>query len=117
MLVVVRLLNLFTVYKDLPHPPAGYVALPLNEVSAPLTRKHKHVTYAYRSADGSNYNILYPSLGKAGMPYARSVASEHPLPPSFLPDAGLVFDLLLKRDKFTPHPGGSYFLSRRCVSS
>ncbi|EMD30779.1 hypothetical protein CERSUDRAFT_78625 [Gelatoporia subvermispora B] len=28
------------------------------------------------------------------------------MPKSFLPDAGLVFDMLLKRDKFVPHPGG-----------
>lgn len=41
----------------------------------------------------------------AGTPYARSVPSTHPLPPSFLPDAGLVFDTLLKRDEFVPHPG------------
>ena len=49
---------------------------------------------------------MLPNLGQAGQPYARSVPSTHPLPPSFLPDPSLVFDVLLKRDKFTPHPGG-----------
>lgn len=38
-------------------------------------------------------------MGKAGMPYARSVQQTHPLPRNTLPDAGLVFDTLLKRDE------------------
>ena len=94
------------VYKDLPHPPAGYVGLPGTVSSTAPKRTHKQVSYAYRSADGSNYNVMLPNLGQAGQPYARSVPSTHPLPPSFLPDPSLVFDVLLKRDKFTPHPGG-----------
>ncbi|KAI0338309.1 heme peroxidase [Trametopsis cervina] len=92
-------------YKDLPHPPVGYLSLPTSRVD-PTNRKHMHVTYVYRSADGSDYNVMMPNIGRAQMPYARSVPSRHPLPPQFLPDAGLVFDVLLKRDKFTPHPGG-----------
>jgi linoleate 10R-lipoxygenase len=92
-------------YKDLPHPPSSYLAIPSAEQSsicAPL----KGVKYAYRSADGSNYNILYPSMGKAGTPYARSVPSTGTNLLSNLPDPSLVFDTLLKRDKFVPHPGG-----------
>lgn len=33
------------------------------------------------------------------MPYARSVQQTHPLPRNTLPDAGLVFDTLLRRDE------------------
>lgn len=38
-------------------------------------------------------------MGKAGQPYARSVQQTHPIPRNLLPDAGLVFDTLLKREK------------------
>jgi hypothetical protein len=38
-------------------------------------------------------------MGKASLPYARSVQQTHPLPRNMLPDAGLVFDSLLKRKK------------------
>ncbi|KAK6992254.1 heme peroxidase [Favolaschia claudopus] len=62
--------------------------------------------YAWRSADGSNNNVNVPELGRAGTPYARSVQQTHPLAKHELPDAGLVFDTLLKRDGFVNHPGG-----------
>ncbi|KAF7356580.1 Heme peroxidase [Mycena venus] len=62
--------------------------------------------YAWRSADGSNNNVNVPEMGKAGTPYARSVQQTHPLPKHELPDAGLVFDTLLKRDGFVKHPAG-----------
>lgn len=99
----------FSVYKDLPHPPSGYLSLPpVSSPSVPLVQPptQGYVKYAYRSADGSNYNTLFPNLGKAGMPYARSVPSTTIPPRSALPDAGLLFDTLLKRDKFVEHPGG-----------
>ena len=70
------------VYNDLPHPPDTYVG-------------HK---YAFRTADGSNNNPAIPNLGKADTPYARSVPQTHPLPRNELPDAGLVFDTLLRRE-------------------
>jgi len=38
-------------------------------------------------------------MGKANHPYARSVQQKHALPQNMLPDAGLVFDTLLKREK------------------
>ena len=63
-------------------------------------------TYAFRAPDGSNYNPLCPTMGMAGTPYARSVPSTNNAPKAALPDAGLVFDTLLKREKFVPHPGG-----------
>ena len=64
------------------------------------------MTYAFRSADGSNYNPLFPTMGQARSPYARTVPSTNFVPMSALPDAGLVFDTLLKREEFQPHPGG-----------
>ena len=99
-------------YKDIPHPPSGYLALPPPNqpsvtASGSVAKNWKtSVNYAYRSADGSNYNPLIPSLGMAGSPYARSVPSQHCLSPAALPPPELVFDTLLKRDKFVPHPGG-----------
>jgi hypothetical protein len=39
-----------------------------------------------------------PDLGKANMPYSRSVQQSHPLPGRAMPDAGLLFDTLLRRD-------------------
>lgn len=38
-------------------------------------------------------------MGQADLPYARSVQQTHPIPRNMLPDAGLVFDSLLKRKK------------------
>ncbi|TFK47330.1 heme peroxidase [Heliocybe sulcata] len=96
-------------YKDLPHPPSGYLSLPpAPSASAAPASINQSVSYAYRSADGSNYNPLFPSLGRANQPYARSVPSVSQVPRSALPDAGLVFDTLLRRPQgsFTPHPGG-----------
>ncbi|KAF7324770.1 hypothetical protein MKEN_00518800 [Mycena kentingensis (nom. inval.)] len=89
-------------YRDLPRPPSTYVAaLPPAEPVVP-----SHCTYAFRDPAGENYNPLIPGLGKAGSPYARSVPSSNPMPPGLLPDPDLVFDTLLKRDKFEKHPGG-----------
>jgi len=77
-------------YKDLPHPPATYVG----------------DAFRFRAADGGGNNLQLPDLGRAGMPYSRSVPQTHPLPASDLPDPELVFECLLKRDKYTPHPAG-----------
>ena len=71
------------VYDDLHHPPATYIG----------------AKYQYRSADGSNNNICVPDMGKASMPYARSVQQMYPVSLDTLPDPGLVFDTLLKRQK------------------
>ncbi|KAF9447624.1 heme peroxidase [Macrolepiota fuliginosa MF-IS2] len=102
-------------YKDLPHPPNGFlcpfemtktllISQPNNLVAPPTMPKNIH--YAYRAADGSNYNPLVPGIGRAGSPYARSVPSTNLTPRTTLPDPHLVFDTLLKRDTFTPHPDG-----------
>ncbi|KAG7089000.1 hypothetical protein E1B28_012947 [Marasmius oreades] len=99
-----------TLYKDLPHPPSTYLDTSYNlntSQQLPVTTYGSGaVKYAFRTSDGSGYNPLFPSIGKAGTPYARSVTSTNLLPVSSLPDSGLVFDTLLKRDKFVEHPGG-----------
>ncbi|KAJ8091181.1 hypothetical protein PM082_004157 [Marasmius tenuissimus] len=77
-------------YNDLCHPPATCIG---NK-------------YAWRQADGRFNNVAIPEMGKAGEPYARSVQQTHPLPANELPDPGLIFDSLLKRDGFVKHPAG-----------
>ncbi|KAF7368716.1 hypothetical protein MVEN_00196300 [Mycena venus] len=92
-------------YKDLPHPPSTYLSL--LPQSSPAATEPNPIKYAYRNADGSNYVPLSPiGLGKANTPYARSVPATNFTPTATLPDAGLVFDTLMSRDKFVPHPGG-----------
>ncbi|KAL5002235.1 heme peroxidase [Aspergillus recurvatus] len=85
----VDLTNLFLdeLWGSLPHPPLSYMG---NE-------------YQYRSADGSNNNPTLPWLGAANTAYARSIEPLTVQPGGF-PDAGLVFDTLFARQKFTPHP-------------
>ena len=68
---------------DLPHPPLTAVG---NE-------------YAWRSADGFGNNVVNPNIGTAGKPYARSVSQTNALPRHQMPDPGLVFDTLLRREK------------------
>ncbi|OAX39674.1 heme peroxidase [Rhizopogon vinicolor AM-OR11-026] len=77
-------------YNDLAHPPATYIG----------------PEYQFRTTDGSNNNPEAPDLGKAGTPYARSVQQSNPFPRNRMPDAGLVFDTLLRREKFVKHPAG-----------
>ncbi|KJA17192.1 hypothetical protein HYPSUDRAFT_46645 [Hypholoma sublateritium FD-334 SS-4] len=93
-------------YKDLPHPPSGYVCLPRTPSLPAHDANASRRSYVFRAPDGSNYNPLCPTMGMAGSPYARSVPSTNNAPKTALPDPGLVFDTLLKRDKFVPHPGG-----------
>ncbi|EQL31703.1 hypothetical protein RJZ56_006768 [Blastomyces dermatitidis] len=63
--------------------------------------------FYYRTPDGSYNNVHFPNLGKAGMPYARSIRSDTKLP-GVRPDPGLLFDLLMKREdgKFKQNEGG-----------
>ena len=72
-----------TVYSDLPHPAGTYVG----------------TEYSWRSADGSGNNLSDADMGKANTPYSRSVQQLHPLPANSLPDPGLIFDTLLRREK------------------
>ncbi|KAE8216067.1 hypothetical protein CF319_g8959, partial [Tilletia indica] len=86
-----KLANLFIkrLWVDLPHPPAMYIG--------PKDR--------YRSADGSGNNPHLPELGKSGTPYSRSVPPVQPRPAA-LPEPELVYDMLLRREGFKPHPSG-----------
>jgi hypothetical protein len=75
-------------WNDLHHPPLSYLG---ND-------------YKYRKSDGSNNNILYPHLGKAGSCYARTVIPQT-LAPSVLPDPALIFDTIFARgDEPRDHP-------------
>ncbi|KAF8551616.1 heme peroxidase [Imleria badia] len=93
-------------YKDLPHPPTCFLSTFRNVPSTIV--EEQMVSYAFRSVDGSNYSVLFPSLGQAGQPYARSVPSTHIRTLPSLPDPGAVFERLLRRrdNDFVPHPGG-----------
>lgn len=76
-------------WNDLQHPPQTLLS-------------HE---YQYRQPDGSNNNYQLPHIGKAGMPYARTVAPMTKQP-GCLPDPGVLFDTMMARKdpKGTPHP-------------
>ncbi|KKA20520.1 Linoleate 8R-lipoxygenase [Rasamsonia emersonii CBS 393.64] len=59
--------------------------------------------FIYRAADGSNNNLYWPQIGAAGTHYARSVEPKTILPGA-LPEPEVLFDSLLARKTFTPHP-------------
>lgn len=110
-----RLPRSTSVYKDLPHPPSTFLGRPPLPAISPATLSTASVTlngnggpipppvmyegkpYAYRAPDGANNNPLFPDLGRAGMPYARSVPPSKAVPLSALPDPGVAFDVLLRR--------------------
>ncbi|SPO47545.1 putative dioxygenase Ssp1 [Moesziomyces antarcticus] len=77
------------IWGDLPHPPVSFMG-----------PEHR-----FRRADGSDNNIQIPKLGAANQPYSRNVQRTQPQPVN-LPDPGTVYDLLLARDSFEPHPSG-----------
>ncbi|KAF2087527.1 putative fatty acid oxygenase PpoC [Saccharata proteae CBS 121410] len=74
-------------WDNLEHPPVSYLG----------------PQFAYRQADGSYNNIMYPHLGAANTPYARTVQPKT-IQPGALPDPGLIFDSIFVRHEFTPHP-------------
>lgn len=74
-------------WNSLQHPPISYLG----------------DEFKYRSADGSNNSYLFPRLGAANTPYARSVVPKT-IQPGALPDPGLLFDSLMARQEFKPHP-------------
>ena len=80
-------------YNTLAHPPSSYLGS----------------GYAVRQADGGGNSLENPDLGRAGMPYARSVQSKGGLPRTALPDAGLVYDTLLRKQ------GVGCFTSAHCL--
>ena len=61
--------------------------------------------YKYRTADGSFNNIMAPQLGAANTHYARSVRPQTmQLQAPDRPDPADLFDTLMARDHFKPHP-------------
>ncbi|KIW18357.1 hypothetical protein PV08_02645 [Exophiala spinifera] len=75
-------------WENLEHPPLSY----------------QGDEFKYRTADGSNNNIMYPNLGKAGSFYARTVTPQT-LKPGVLPDPGVIFDAVFARgDEPREHP-------------
>ncbi|EEH45501.2 uncharacterized protein PADG_01651 [Paracoccidioides brasiliensis Pb18] len=74
-------------WNDLKHPPLSYLG----------------DQYVYRQADGSHNNVLWPQIGAAGSSYARTVPPKS-IQPTVLPDPGTLFDSLLVRKRFEPHP-------------
>lgn len=86
-------------YNDLPHPAATYIG----------------DRYDFRRADGSLNNVNLPAIGKAGHAYARNVQGSTAMPVAELPDPGLIFEALLKREHFVPHPAGNSSLMFGCA--
>eukprot|EP01117_Protostelium_nocturnum_P004682 TRINITY_DN1696_c0_g1_i1.p1 TRINITY_DN1696_c0_g1~~TRINITY_DN1696_c0_g1_i1.p1 ORF type:complete len:1384 (+),score=481.56 TRINITY_DN1696_c0_g1_i1:436-4587(+) len=76
-----------SLWAGLSHPPASFVG------------------ENFRTPDGKSGSSVFIDLGKAGSPYARSVEAKHPLP-SVLPDPSTIFDAVMGREEFTPHPSG-----------
>ena len=74
-------------YDSLQHPP-----------TATLSKEHR-----YRAADGSFNNPMAPMIGAANTPYARSVRPQS-LQPIDRPEPGDLFDSLMARHAFKPHP-------------
>jgi linoleate 10R-lipoxygenase len=70
-------------YNAIPHPPSTFLG----------------PEYEFRQADGGYNNVMEPDLGRAGTRYARSVQGKGRRGMGYggLPEAGLVFDTLLKR--------------------
>jgi len=85
----VELTSLFLdeLWNSLQHPPLSYMS----------------DEWRYRSADGRNNSYIFPILGAANTPYARSV-NPKVVQPGALPDPGLIFDSVLAREKFKPNP-------------
>jgi hypothetical protein len=54
--------------------------------------------FQYRTADGSNHNPLIPDLGKASLPYAKSVQGKRAMLGA-KPDPGDLFDLIMAREE------------------
>lgn len=73
-------------WDSLQHPPLSYLG----------------TQFQYRQADSSYNNVMYPHLGKAGSPYARSVKPMTKMPGA-LPDPYLVFDSIFSRGPNDEH--------------
>ncbi|MCJ1472027.1 hypothetical protein MMC13_000672 [Lambiella insularis] len=91
-------------WNDLKHPSISYVEHSGTLRDLLLTSLSSlGAEFKYRQADGSHNNILLPTLGAANTPYARSVAPRI-AQAAALPDPGTLFDTLMARKGFEPHP-------------
>ncbi|KAJ3019911.1 UNVERIFIED_CONTAM: hypothetical protein HDU68_010433 [Siphonaria sp. JEL0065] len=59
---------------------------------------------SFRDADGSNNQLTTAGIGASNTPFARTVTTAHYPMKSELPDAGALFDDLLKRPDESVHP-------------
>jgi hypothetical protein len=80
-----------TLWNDLEHPPNVILG----------------EEYEYRQPDGSMNNYKFPNVGKAGMPYARTVTPKSKNG-GVLPDPGVLFDSVMarKHESGEKHPNG-----------
>lgn len=85
-------------WHQVPHPPVSF---------------QNQAGYQWRSADGSNNNLAFPNVGRAGEKYIQDCRSKRPLSSS-LPDPGRIFDELLLR---TPGKDGQFKANAFGISS
>jgi hypothetical protein len=76
-----------TLWQDLSHPPETLMG----------------GDFEFRQPDGSNNCYKNPTIGAAGMPYARTV-NPKTLQPGNMPDPGILFDTLMARKEPEEHP-------------
>jgi hypothetical protein len=76
-----------TLWQDLSHPPETLMGS----------------DFEFRQPDGSNNCYKNPTIGAAGMPYARTV-NPKTLQPGNMPDPGVLFDTLMARKESKEHP-------------
>lgn len=76
-----------TLWEDLSHPPETLMG----------------DEFEFRQPDGRNNCYQNPTIGAAGMPYARTVKPKT-LQPGHMPDPGVLFDTLMARSEPKPHP-------------
>ena len=74
-----------------------------DELHAPPSRVLLGDDFNFRQPDGSRNNCLFPHIGAAGMPYARTVTPTT-VGLDVLPDPGVLFDTLMKREAPEEHP-------------
>lgn len=93
-------------WSDLQHPPSTFLGEEYIYRRADGSNNvytHHLITYCNQRLTISMQNIVQPNLGAANTPYARSVRSLT-VQPASLPDPGTIFDSVMVRKGFTPHP-------------
>lgn len=72
-------------------------------LTAPITYVWISILLAEQVGSNGVQNILFPQLGAANTPYARTVQPQT-LQPHTLPEPEVLFDSVLARKKFEEHP-------------